>query len=80
MPLKLSKNLVKLRHSRSRMVLSEGPFTGTHVKLVLPRPPDSAGELYHEVVLSLKTICLTLSPFLLSLKPDGRKQWSVDVG
>lgn len=77
MPLKLSKNLVKLRHSRSRMfplrmsaarvmkcmvvrrgpllILSEGPFTGTDVKLVPPRPPDSARELCHEVDLLLKT-------------------------
>lgn len=69
-----------MRRSRPLLVLSEGPFTGTHVKLVAPRPPDLAGELCHEVALLLKTICLTFSPFLLSLKPDGRKQWSVDPG
>lgn len=38
------------------------------------------GVLCPEAALFFKRISLTLSPLVLSLRPDGRKQWSVELG
>ena len=38
------------------------------------------GLLCHEAAFLLKRTSLTLSPLLSSLRPDGRKQWAVDLG
>ena len=34
-----------VRRSRPLLAPSEGSFAGTHVKFVVPRPPDLTGEL-----------------------------------